>query len=195
MVYDSLDSTFVKGRNIVFLETKDQGFVSNITSILNSFINDSTEIILTTTNKNRAFEGVNISNYYMSNLNFHYPSINKPLDFNLYSDFINNFNNIYNYIPNKYVIRGYDVMLDLLLRLSSDEANISGSNSYETEHIENKFKYLKNQNNSMNRNILIGMYEIVFSCDQISNQPISISQGMFHRRKWLIRLNKGELNS
>ena len=62
MVYDSLDSTFVKGRNIVFLETKDQGFVSNITSILNSFVNDSTEIILTTTNKNRAFEGVNISN-------------------------------------------------------------------------------------------------------------------------------------
>ena len=55
MVYDSLDSTFVKSRNIVFLETKDQGFVSNITSILNSFVNDSTEIILTTTNKNRAF--------------------------------------------------------------------------------------------------------------------------------------------
>ena len=48
MVYDSLDSTFVKGRNLVFLETKDQGFVSNISSILNSFVNDTIEIILTT---------------------------------------------------------------------------------------------------------------------------------------------------
>ena len=153
MVLDDLDSTFVDRKNIVFLETKDQGFVSNVTSILNSFVNDSVQISLYTTSSNKAFSGNNISNYNLSNLNFHYPSINKPLDFNLYSDFINNFNNIYNYIPNKYVIRGYDVMLDLLLRLSSDEANISGSNSYETEHIENKFKYLKNQNNLGYRNI------------------------------------------
>ena len=40
MVYDDLDSTFVKGKNIVFLETKEQGFVSNVSSILNSFINE-----------------------------------------------------------------------------------------------------------------------------------------------------------
>ena len=153
LVLDDLDSTFVDRKNIVFLETKDQGFVSNVTSILNSFVNDSVQISLYTTSSNKAFSGNNISNYNLSNLNFHYPSINKPLDFNLYSDFINNFNNIYNYMPNKYVIRGYDVMLDLLLRLSSDEANISGSNSYETEHIENKFKYLKNQNNLGYRNI------------------------------------------
>ena len=96
MVYDSLDSTFVKSRNIVFLETKDQGFVSNITSILNSFVNDSTEIILTTTNKNRAFEGVNISNYNMSNLNFHYPSINRSIVGNDHGKFIEKYNSRYN---------------------------------------------------------------------------------------------------
>jgi hypothetical protein len=44
-------------------------------------------------------------------------------------------------------------MLDLLLRLSSDKINLRGSNLSETEHIENKFKYLKNMNSLGYRNI------------------------------------------
>ena len=153
LVLDDLDSTFVDKKNIIFLETKDQGFVSNVTSILNSFVNDTVQISLYTTSSNKAFSGSNISNYNLSNLNFHYPSINKPLDFKLYSNFIKNFSNIYNFIPNKYVIRGYDLMLDLLFRLSSDEINLNGSNFIETEHIENKFKYLKNKDSLGYRNI------------------------------------------
>jgi hypothetical protein len=146
MVYDSLDSTFVKGRNIVFLETKDQGFVSNITSILNSFINDSTEIILTTTNKNRAFEGVNISNYYMSNLKFQYPSINRSIAENVQDKFIKKYNSRYNSYPSKYAIRGHDLVLDLLIRLSCGELDNNNLNLVESEYIENKFKYIKDNN-------------------------------------------------
>ena len=153
MVLDDLDSTFVDKKNIIFLETKDQGFVSNVTSILNSFVNDSIQISLYTTSSNKAFSGNNISNYNLSNLKFHYPSINKPLDFKLYSNFIKNFSSIYNFIPNKYVIRGYDLILDLLLRLSSDEINFNSSDFTETEHIENKFNYLKNKDSLGYRNI------------------------------------------
>ena len=153
LVLDDLDSTFVDKKNIIFLETKDQGFVSNVTSILNSFVNDSIQISLYTTSSNKAFSGNNISNYNLSNLKFHYPSINKPLDFKLYSKFIKNFSSIYNFIPNKYVIRGYDLILDLLLRLSSDEINFNSSDFTETEHIENKFNYLKNKDSLGYRNI------------------------------------------
>ncbi|MDG1682162.1 MAG: LysM peptidoglycan-binding domain-containing protein [Flavobacteriaceae bacterium] len=153
LVLDDLDSTFVDKKNIIFLETKDQGFVSNVTSILNSFVNDTVQISLYTTSSNKAFSGNNISNYNLSNLNFHYPSVNKPLDFKLYSGFIKNFSNIYNFIPNKYVIRGYDLVLDLLFRLSSDEINFNGSNFIETEHIENKFKYFKNKDSLGYRNL------------------------------------------
>ena len=153
LVLDDLDSTFVDKKNIIFLETKDQGFVSNVTSILNSFVNDSIQISLYTTSSNKAFSGNNISNYNLSNLKFHYPSINKPLDFKLYSNFIKNFSSIYNFIPNKYVIRGYDLILDLLLRLSSDEINFNSSDFTETEHIENKFKYLQNKDSLGYRNI------------------------------------------
>ena len=150
MVYDSLDSTFVKSRNIVFLETKDQGFVSNITSILNSFVNDSTEIILTTTNKNRAFEGVNISNYYMSNLNFQYPSINRSIAENVQDKFIKKYNSLYNSYPSKYAIRGHDLVLDLLIRLSCGELDNNNLNLVESEYIENKFKYVKDKNGAYN---------------------------------------------
>ena len=153
LVLDDLDSTFVDKKNIIFLETKDQGFVSNVTSILNSFVNDSIQISLYTTSSNKAFSGNNISNYNLSNLKFHYPSINKPLDFKLYSNFIKNFSSIYNFIPNKYVTRGYDLILDLLFRLSSDEINFNSSNFIETEYIENKFKYLKNKDSLGYRNI------------------------------------------
>ena len=153
LVLDDLDSTFVDKKNIIFLETKDQGFVSNVTSILNSFVNDSIQISLYTTSSNKAFSGNNISNYNLSNLKFHYPSINKPLDFKLYSNFIKNFSSIYNFIPNKYVTRGYDLILDFLFRLSSDENNFNSSNFIETEYIENKFKYLKNKDSLGYRNI------------------------------------------
>ena len=145
MVYDSLDSTFVKGRNIVFLETRDQGFVSNITSILNSFVNDTTEIILTTTNKNRAFEGINISNYYMSNLNFHYPSINRSITNYKEDDFVKKYFMKYNAYPSKYAFRGHDLVLDLLIRLSCGELDYNNLNLIESEYIENKFKYIKDE--------------------------------------------------
>ncbi len=145
MVYDSLDSTFVKGRNIVFLETRDQGFVSNITSILNSFVNDTTEIILTTTNKNRAFEGINISNYYMSNLNFHYPSINRSITNYREDNFVKKYFMKYDAYPSKYAVRGHDLVLDLLIRLSCGGLDYNNLNLIESEYIENKFKYIKDE--------------------------------------------------
>jgi hypothetical protein len=51
------------------------------------------------------------------------------------------------------VTRGYDLTLDLLFRLSSDENNFNSSNFIETEYIENKFKYLKNKDSLGYRNI------------------------------------------
>lgn len=153
LVLEDLDSTFVQGRNIVFLETRDQGFVSNVTSILNSFVDETHEILLFTTSAGKAFSGVNISNYYLSNLNFHYPSFKKPLDYDSNTIFISNFNNKYNFTPNKYVVRGYDLILDLLLRLSSDNATFNQDDSIESEYLENKFKYVRNTDSLGYKNI------------------------------------------
>ena len=149
LVYDDLDSTFVKGKNIVFLETKEQGFVSNISSILNSFINDTINIELVTTNKNNAFEGVNISNNYLSNLKFQYASTNKKIDLINDRFFIDRFISDYNYFPSKYSIRAYDIIYDLLLRISNGDLDDTNLHQIESEYFENKFKYIKSSTGSI----------------------------------------------
>ena len=149
LVYDDLDSTFVKGKNIVFLETKEQGFVSNVSSILNSFINDTIKIELFTTNKNNAFEGVNISNNYLSNLKFQYASTNKKIDIIEDKSFIDKFISKYNYFPSKYSIRAYDITYDLLLRISNGNLNDDNIFEIETQYFENKFKYKRSLGGSI----------------------------------------------
>lgn len=153
LVLEDLDSTFVDSKNIIFLQTKDQGFVSNVTSILNSFVNDSIAITLTTTIPTKAFSGNNISNYFLSNLNFHYPSYNKPINYDLNNLFIKDFIQKYNYVPNKYVLRGFDLTLDLLLKKSSNKLFLEPGSLLETYYIENKFKFHPNKYNKGLRNI------------------------------------------
>ena len=149
LVYDDLDSTFVKGKNIVFLETKEQGFVSNVSSILNSFINDTIKIELVTTNKNNAFEGVNISNKILSNLKFQYASTNKKIDIIDDKLFIDKFISKYKYFPSKYSIRAYDITYDLLLRISNGNLNDDNIFEIETQYFENKFKYKRSSSGSI----------------------------------------------
>ena len=149
LVFEDLDSTFVEGRNIVFLETNDQGFVSNVTSILNSFISKEQEIILYTTNKNKAFEGTNISNTFLSNLKFQYASTNRVIDKNINQDFINEFIALYKFYPNKYSIRAYDVVYDLLLRYSNGNIDDPENHENQTEYFENKFKYYSTSTGSL----------------------------------------------
>ena len=149
LVYDDLDSTFVKGKNIVFLETKEQGFVSNVSSILNSFINDTIKIELFTTNKNNAFEGANVSNNYLSNLKFQYASTNKKIDIVEDKSFIDKFISNYNYFPSKYSIRAYDITYDLLLRISNGDLNDENIFGIESQYFENKFRYERSSSGSI----------------------------------------------
>ena len=159
LVYDDLDSTFVKGKNIVFLETKEQGFVSNVTSILNSFINDTINIELVTTNKNNAFEGVNISNNFLSNLKFQYASTNKKIDIQKDNSFIEEFISNYNFFPSKYSLRAYDLVYDMLLRISNGNFDDYELHEIETEYFENKFKYKRSSSGSIDN---VGAYLLKF---------------------------------
>lgn len=146
-IYEAdLENVFQKGRNIVFLETENEGFASNVISMVNGLNVEGQEIILMTTNKNRAFEGREISNYHLSNLKFHYPSVNKTAVPTSENGFIRAYRRTYNVSPNRYAVRGFDLMMDLLLRLASeDDLFNASSNDIETEYVENKFRYSKKQ--------------------------------------------------
>ena len=137
-------SIFSEGKNLVFLETKSTGLASNVTSILNSLITEKKEVVLATTNKNSVFEGENISNVYLSNLQFHYPSMNKDFDESTSNSFISKYKKKYGITPNKYAVRGFDLTMDVLLRLSSSENLFESAKlESETEYTENKFLYKK----------------------------------------------------
>ena len=147
---EDIEEQFVEGWNLVFLETTNEGFASNVTSMLNAFngvdeeLEIERQIMLMTTNKNRAWDSENVSNLSLSKLQFHYPSANKPLDANASNSFIRAYEQRYNTTPNRYAVRGFDLTMDVLLRLASDDDLYDAStNDIETEYVENKFRYSK----------------------------------------------------
>ena len=140
----ALENVFQNGKTIVFLETNNNSMASSVISMLNGFIDLKTEIVLVTLDKNRAFEGKNIDNNNLSNLKFHYPSVNKDYDDSESNSFIRAYREEYGVTPSKYVVRGFDITLDLLMRVASGDNlyEVSGE-TIETEYIENKFRYNK----------------------------------------------------
>lgn len=139
-----LGGAFANGKNYVFLETANEALVSNVTSMLNGLTNKNQDIILVSTNKTDAFEGANVSNYHLANLRFHYPSINKTSNSDQPDSFVRAYKKRYGTEPNKYAARGFDLTLDVLLRLASENDLYKASgNDIETKYTENKFRYSK----------------------------------------------------
>jgi len=140
------------GKNIVFLETKNVGFISSVTSLLNSSYqngnrednNDGIRIVLTTTNKNAAFDDDEINNTQLSTLNFMFPSNSKTYYDNDNNAFVNAYTKLYNITPNKRATRGFDLTMDVVLRLvTSKDMYASANETALTEYVENKFAYKK----------------------------------------------------
>lgn len=161
IVLDEIKDKFRPGLNFVFLETSNSGFVSNVTSMLNglngrNLAENKEDISITpepiifdielyTTNKSSAFEDeANVSNIHLSNLKFHYPSPNKPFDASKANSFIDKYESVYGVKPSKYATRGFDLTLDILLRLATEDNLYNASKEdVETEYVENKFRYSK----------------------------------------------------
>ena len=148
LMLEDVQKALLPGRTIVFLESNNEGFVSNVTSMLNAMNGFTTlvgktkiqrDIILMTTSNNRAFEGVNVSNYDLSNLHFQYPATNYNME--LPSAFQEKYLNKFGTFPNKYAIRGFDLTMDLLLRLSKFGTLYESASDIQTSYIGNKFKY------------------------------------------------------
>jgi hypothetical protein len=143
----SLSSALDKTReNWVVLESESVALLGSATSALNRLARNN-RITLFTTNKNSGFESDVVTNEHLGELRFHFPSEYKEFDESVTDSFIEAYKTKYGYIPNKYTVRGYDLTLDVLLRLGamgtmeeSVRANII------TEYVENKFLYKPKSN-------------------------------------------------
>ncbi|WP_407557778.1 LysM peptidoglycan-binding domain-containing protein [Winogradskyella sp. 4-2091] len=142
LYHTELEGVFTAGKTVVFLETDNDSFASSIISMLNGFINNRTEIVLATLDKGKGFEGKNIDNIYLSNLKFHYASVYRDFDDEKDNGFVKAYRKEYGITPSKYAARGFDITLDILMRLASAEDLYEASpETVETEYIENKFRY------------------------------------------------------
>jgi hypothetical protein len=128
--------------NWVILESESVALLGSATSALSRLAREN-RITLFTTNRNSAFESDDVvTNENLGELRFHFPSEYKEFDESVTDSFVEAYKSKNGYIPNKYTVRGYDLTLDVLLRLAamgtmeeSVKANII------TEYVENKFLY------------------------------------------------------
>ena len=129
--------------NWVVLSSEDPVFVSNVIALLNG-MPVTKKIRLFTLDKNSAFDYEDVQNLHLANLGFTFPSVSKSYNYKERNAFLISYKNTYGVLPNRFAVRGFDVTYDVLLRLASDEDVYKASkDDYETEYIENKFRYTK----------------------------------------------------
>ena len=149
---EDIENVLIPGKNTVFLETKDEGYVSNVTSLLSALNGKKRDeksedekpmqIILTTTMMSKAFESDQIKNEHLSSLNFVFASESKS--YNDVNPFIMNYEKAYALTPSKVAVKGFDLTMDTVLRLvTSEDLFLSANETPLTEYVENKFAYKK----------------------------------------------------
>lgn len=140
-----ISNVLLPGKNVVFLETQNDGFASNVTSILASLNQKGgKEIILATTNFNSAFESDEISNDHLSNLQLHFATVSKSYSETDNRAFVRAYEKSYGITPSKRAVKGFDLTMDVVLRLvAAQDLYASVNQAPLTEYVENKFAYKK----------------------------------------------------
>ncbi|MFS4456832.1 LysM peptidoglycan-binding domain-containing protein [Maribacter sp. 2304DJ31-5] len=136
--------------NWVFVESDNFKLISSLVSILNAFnntlldIEESKEKIklrMFTTGMNDGFENDVISSTHLSNLNFTYPSVFREVPTNA---FVKRYRKRFGDSPDRYAVRGFDLVYDVLLKLAYKNDLIGVSKFMgATEYNGNKFDYEK----------------------------------------------------
>ena len=153
--------------NLVIIETNDVPLISQVTTKLNSLLSAVEEeeivvkrdIVLFTTYRGNAYDSDDIQHTSLMNLNFHFPSMEKEYDA-ADDSFIDTYETLYNITPSTEAIRGYDIMMDTLLRLGyAQDLYKAAATGLETQYIENKFSYAQSAKGFYNNATYIMKYE------------------------------------
>ena len=139
-----LDSLLVDSLpNKVIVESEIFTLISSVVSQLNSQITSERDVKLYTTYRGNQYDDPSINVKDLGNLKFTYTSISKKINTDSISKFESRYLNLYGSLPNKDVIRGYDVTKDILLRVLIDK-NLDRTVKYDEQtYIESKFLYFK----------------------------------------------------
>jgi len=126
--------------NKVILESENFSLISSISSQLSGKISPSRPIQLFTTYRGMAYENPNIPNATFGSLGFTFTSGYHPKVFDE-GEMPDRFLNRFGMYPSKEAKRGYDLMLDLLLRITRTGDLEEGITLGETDYVESRFDY------------------------------------------------------
>lgn len=138
--------------NIIIVEAKEVGLLSTVTTILDTKLKKH-KISLFTTSSTKTFDA--IENRYKAKLNLHFPSISKELTFGEDDTFSKTYKAKYGKLPSRYVLRGYDLTMDVLLRQAVSSTFEGATETIgETSYLENKFNYYKTEKGGYTNNAM-----------------------------------------
>jgi LysM repeat protein len=159
LVSDSLTTKLSKTKlNYVVLVTEKTSMIMNATAMLQKLKADyQLQLAILEYNETLDFEEVKLSS--LTNLNMMFPSITKPNDSGTNVGFEESYKKQNNIFPNQYAVRGFDVTLDTLLRLSQAKTYEESIRSTATEYVESKFDYEQGEKGYKNNGVFILYYD------------------------------------
>jgi LysM repeat protein len=166
---DNLKALFVKGRmNYIVIDTEKTGMILSTTNILlNELANFQIQLVIIEPNETLDFEEVSMKR--LTILKLLYPSLTRENISPQASVFENKYKEQNKIFPSQFAVRGFDVTLDTMLRLSQDKTFEASTNEDKTEQMESKFEYNKRPlEGYINKGVYILEYQEDLSVKQVN---------------------------
>lgn len=120
---------------------------------------DTFDIQLAAFEKNDVFDYTEITIEKLVALKLMYPSVTKENETEFGTQFARNYKEKNNIYPSRYATRGYDVTMDVILRMFQKDGLLSSMN-LNSQQIENKFSYITNSNGVIrNKGVYLLQYD------------------------------------
>jgi len=153
-----IDKTLVAGKNNAFI--LDSNSIESALLLTDKLKNktDKFDIQVASFDKSEVFDYGEIKIETLVALHYTYPSVTRDSETSLDTAFAREFKAQNNMVPNRFAIRGYDVTLDVILRMFQKDG-FTGALGLKSTEIENKFVYSKNPEGTVrNRGVYILQY-------------------------------------
>lgn len=141
--------------NKIIFETQSFPLIASAISQFNAQKTGKRKVQVFTTYRSNVYDNENVSQKMLGGISFTYPAGFKPLESEADADFIQSYINRFGNLPNKEAIRGYDVALDIMLRIAVAGSLEDSLPLGETSYQSNRFFYRKHENESF---VNVGLY-------------------------------------
>ena len=153
-----IDKTLIAGKNNAFI--LDSNSIESALLLTDKLKNKTSQfdIQVASFDKSEVFDYGEIKIETLVALHYTFPSVTRDSESSLDTAFAREYKAQNNALPNRFAIRGYDVTLDVILRMFQKDG-FTGAMGLKSTEIENKFVYSKNPEGTVrNKGVYILQY-------------------------------------